>query len=183
MYFELKIRLISFLQQALSRPIPNNFFRYGRIQYIKYLAYKDVISIELNEQEQERELSNKKYSEEDGEHYEEYSCFDFWINIRHSLWASNVNSIDASGLYFEADINIIYSILSQIYFMTDILGEPSFEDTKKIEWDLDPIKNKKVIILLPSKINKNQRRETGSFSILVGTNDFFDNYDVWKNGA
>ena len=94
------------------------------------------------------------------------------ININQNYWIKN-GIIEASGFCISSDRHISL-LLEQMFYITDIFGEPSFEDTKTIEWNFE--NGQKIIIVLPKKVTKVR----SNFHIISGKIDFLNKTEVWK---
>lgn len=173
MYIFMRKDIIDLLWKDIGKPFQNNnmdFERTGRIKYTTWIDKDTFIKCEYDDYE-------KKEIEERKKNMPEYDkdTPDIFLRIDQSYWIKDEH-ICASGFKFVADENNLNVILRQIYFLTDSFGEPTLEDTTKIEWEL--LNKKKIIILLPHTQGKFH-----TFSLLSGDIDFFNSSVVWKNGA
>ena len=191
MYIKLRGDIIDLLWKEIEKPFQHDITRTGRIQYTKDLNKNIFINCEFDDDEIEDikirklafeiEISEYKKKHNNTNDIPSHLVYEepipnIKLYVRQSFWVKD-KYVCASGYRFEAEEEDLNVLLRQIYYMTDSFGEPKFEDTKKIEWDL--LNKKKIIILLPKKTI----REYYSFSILSGQTDFFDTSEVWKNGA
>ena len=197
MYIILREDIIKLLDKSIGTALTEDYFRTGRIEYKTRLDTNDFLRIKFSKEEEidyiESHLSIdnyeslKKVSKNTPNTYEEYkkqrfndhmkwekSQIIFNNNISQIFWVKD-NIIIASGYSFSSSHEYIATILAQIFYLTDEIGEPSFEDTKTIEWNL--INGLKKIIVLPKKISKDWKK---TFFIISGKKDFFDKTDIWK---
>jgi hypothetical protein len=160
--------IIDILKGFLGDRIPDGCFRSGRIEY--ELSLKRETLVEYRIFAQELAEWNEKFPllAKEGKSPKDY----FRINILQKFWI-NEKEIIASGFYISSDSQT-ETLLAQVFFITDEFGEPSSENTKFIEWDID--NELKIVLVLPKKISK----EETCFSLLCGKKNFFEKTDIWK---
>jgi len=181
MYTLLRNDIIEEINKSLGKELPKDCVRDGRIEYTSWIESEEYIKFELEEDEinikfkEDFELA-KKYSNftDSYENYLERKKIEklYSIRIKQHYWIKD-KYIIASGLKFYSE-EYLPVLLRHMFYITDKLGEPSFEDTKTIEWNL--INGLKTIIVLPPKNLKNRYY----FLIISGKKEFFDKTDVWK---
>jgi len=190
MYIILREDIFDFLGKSLGKPLAENSIRIGRIEYgqsinteyiIKIESEKDEIEFKMNRDYELRKTYDKNigtYDEYKNKHLEEHLLIEKketlrQIYIYQHYWINDDEIVVASGLKISSD-SYCNMLLGQTFYITDKFKDPSFEDTKSIEWNL--INGFKSIIILPKKISKGARH----YSIIYGKKDFFDKTEVWK---
>jgi len=197
MYINLREDVITCLKTFIGQELPEGCFRSGRIEYNQHHNNDMFFNVGFLEEDIQQEIKmnfNKEryeaFKERGLEKYSNVRDYKEWMNKEIEEYKKRVNEnvsykISISQYYWISETKIIAtglkffsikhlsSLLANIYFYTDEFGEPNFEDTKNIEWDIDD--NSRLIIILPKKTKNGQY-----FSVLFGEKIFFERTEIWK---
>jgi len=188
MIIDLREDVISCLKTFIGEDLPEQCFRSGRIEYCHPLNNDIFFNVLFTKEDIqfEIELNFNKERYENIKKYSDIKDYEEWKNNEIENYKKRINEdisrdvlisqyywtpqkkVIATGLKFFSK-DSLDSLLANILFFTDEFGEPNFEDTKTIEWNVD--NDFRLIIILPKR---------QYFSVLYGEKIFFDKTEVWK---
>jgi hypothetical protein len=203
MHIHLRKEVFELLKDDIGKTIKyDDFDRIGRNEYSQILDNSYLFKILFNDEHEIKQVAEKMIKDDYNGEYQEFQnsiqeFIDKKINeIKDYSYFKSFNSINSKGLYFKnteikqhlwikenkiiasgfsiSSFVFIPRIIEQLFYITDKFGEPSFEDTKTIEWKFD--NDLKTIIILPKKITKDEK----NIVIIVGKYEYLENTDIWK---